>query len=192
MWTKHTSVVPGVIRTLGTIPRNVTQYYNKLKISEITPSEIWKAAMLGTAFILYQYLTDTSVFSYNGICYIIPVNVFIILYVWAWYFWMMMIWNQLQIAQTWIVQIFAGLYDLDQLCNSALLWKSSWFQTSNHTTGYLFHPDTYCFNPKHKLLFDNQLLANHTYGRTPNLTVPSGCCFFNLYASNRCRKTLQN
>ena len=39
---KHTSVVPIVMRALGKISRNFTQYYKQFQISEITLSELQK------------------------------------------------------------------------------------------------------------------------------------------------------
>ena len=70
----------------GNIIKKFDTVFKQLQISEITPSELQKMAILGVVYIFRRYLTDFRLGVKICICYIIPVNVFIILMGWAWCF----------------------------------------------------------------------------------------------------------
>ena len=53
---RKTTVVPVVIGALGAIPRDLTKHLNTLGLDKITPSQLQKAALLGTVHILRKYL----------------------------------------------------------------------------------------------------------------------------------------
>ena len=59
LWEKKATVVPVVIGALGAIPRDSTKHLNTLGLDKITPSQLQKAALLGTAHILRKYLWDS-------------------------------------------------------------------------------------------------------------------------------------
>ena len=52
---KKATVVPGVIRVLGEIPRDFVKHLKILGLDKISPSQLQKAALLGTAHILRKY-----------------------------------------------------------------------------------------------------------------------------------------
>ena len=52
LWERKATVVPVVIGALGAIPRDLTKHLNTLGLDKITPSQLQKAALLGTAHIL--------------------------------------------------------------------------------------------------------------------------------------------
>ena len=56
LWERKAMVVPVVIGALGAIPRDLTKHLNTLGLDKITPSQLQKAALLGTAHILRKYL----------------------------------------------------------------------------------------------------------------------------------------
>jgi hypothetical protein len=56
LWERKATVVPVVIGALGAIPRDLTKHLNTLGLDKITPSQLQKAALLGTAHILRKYL----------------------------------------------------------------------------------------------------------------------------------------
>lgn len=56
LWEKKAMVVPVVIGALGAIPRDLKKHLNTLGLDKITPSQLQKAALLGTAHILRKYL----------------------------------------------------------------------------------------------------------------------------------------
>ena len=54
---RKTTVVPVIVGALGAVPRDLTDHLKTLKLDKITPSQIQKAALLGTAHILRRYLS---------------------------------------------------------------------------------------------------------------------------------------
>ena len=56
LWERKATVVSVVIGALGAIPREQTKHLNTLGLDKITPSQLQKAALLGTAHILRKYL----------------------------------------------------------------------------------------------------------------------------------------
>ena len=56
LWERKATVVSVVIGVLGAIPRDLTKHLNTLGLDKITPSQLQKAALLGTAHILRKYL----------------------------------------------------------------------------------------------------------------------------------------
>ena len=56
LWEKKATVVPVVIGALGAIPRDLTKHLKTLGLDKISPSQLQKAALLGTAHILRKYL----------------------------------------------------------------------------------------------------------------------------------------
>jgi len=56
LWERKATVIPVVIGALGAIPRDLTKHLNTLGLDRITPSQLQKAALLGTAHILRKYL----------------------------------------------------------------------------------------------------------------------------------------
>ena len=56
LWEKKATVVPVVIGTLGVIPRDLVKHLKTLGLEKISPSQLQKAVLLGTAHILLKYL----------------------------------------------------------------------------------------------------------------------------------------
>ena len=56
LWEKKATVVPVVIGALGAIPRDLVKYLKTLGLDKISPSQLKKAVLLGTAHILRKYL----------------------------------------------------------------------------------------------------------------------------------------
>lgn len=56
LWEKKATVVPVVIGALGAIPRDLEKHLKTLGLDRISPSQLQKAALLGTAHILRKYL----------------------------------------------------------------------------------------------------------------------------------------
>ena len=56
LWERKATVVPVVIGALRAIPRDLTKHLITLGLDKITPSQLQKAALLGTAHILQKYL----------------------------------------------------------------------------------------------------------------------------------------
>ena len=56
LWERKATVVPVVIGALRAIPRDLKKHLNTLGLDKITPSQLQKAALLGTAHILRKYL----------------------------------------------------------------------------------------------------------------------------------------
>jgi hypothetical protein len=56
IWEKRATVVPVVIGALGAIPRDLQKHLETLGLDKISPSQLQKAALLGTANILRKYL----------------------------------------------------------------------------------------------------------------------------------------
>jgi hypothetical protein len=56
LWQKKAAVVPVVIGALGAIPRDLEKHLKTLGLDRISPSQLQKAALLGTAHILRKYL----------------------------------------------------------------------------------------------------------------------------------------
>ena len=57
---KTTTVVPVVIGALGAIPEDLVKHLKNLRFDKISPSQLQKAAQLGTAHILRKYLRFLS------------------------------------------------------------------------------------------------------------------------------------
>ena len=55
-WDKKATVVSMVIRAVGAIPRDLVKHLKTLGLDKISPSQLQKAALLGTAHILRRYL----------------------------------------------------------------------------------------------------------------------------------------
>ena len=53
---KKATVVPVIIGALGAIPKDLEKHLKTLKLGKITPSQLQKTALLGTAHILRRYL----------------------------------------------------------------------------------------------------------------------------------------
>ena len=56
LWEKKVTVVPVVIGALGAIPRDLVKHLKTLGLDKISPSQLQKAVLLGTAHILRKYL----------------------------------------------------------------------------------------------------------------------------------------
>ena len=56
LWERKATVVPVVIGALGAIPKDFKKHLSTIGIDKITPSQLQKAALLGTAHILRKYL----------------------------------------------------------------------------------------------------------------------------------------
>ena len=56
LWEKKATVVPVVIGALRAIPRDLVKYLKTLGHDKISPSQLQKAVLLGTAHILRKYL----------------------------------------------------------------------------------------------------------------------------------------
>ena len=56
LWEKKATVVPVVIGALGAIPRGLVKHLKTLRLGKISPSQLQKAVLLGTAHILRKYL----------------------------------------------------------------------------------------------------------------------------------------
>ena len=52
LWEKKTTVVPVVIGALGSIPGDLEKHLKTLGLDKISPSQLQKAVLLGTAHIL--------------------------------------------------------------------------------------------------------------------------------------------
>ena len=56
LWERKAMVVPVVIGTLEAVPTGLTKHLKTLGIDKISPAQLQKAALLGTAHILRKYL----------------------------------------------------------------------------------------------------------------------------------------
>ena len=56
LWERKAIVVPVVIGAQGAIPKALTKHLKTLGIDKISPAQLQKAALLGTANILRKYL----------------------------------------------------------------------------------------------------------------------------------------
>ena len=56
LWEKKATVVPVVIGALGAIPRDLIKHLKTLGLDKVSPSQLQKAVLLGTAHILRKYL----------------------------------------------------------------------------------------------------------------------------------------
>ena len=56
LWERKATVVPVVIGALGAVPKGLTKHLKTLGIDKISPAQLQKAALLGTAHILRKYL----------------------------------------------------------------------------------------------------------------------------------------
>ena len=56
LWGKQATVVPVVIRSLGAIPRDLRKHLRTIGLESISPSQLQKTVLLGTAHILRKYL----------------------------------------------------------------------------------------------------------------------------------------
>ena len=54
LWEKKATVVPVVIGALGAIPKDLIKHLKTLGLDKISPSQLQKAALLGTAHILQK------------------------------------------------------------------------------------------------------------------------------------------
>ena len=56
LWEKQAPVVPVVIGSLGAIPRDLRMHLRMIGLESISPSQLQKTVLLGTAHILRKYL----------------------------------------------------------------------------------------------------------------------------------------
>ena len=56
LWEKQATVVPIVIGSLGTIPRDLREHLRMIGLESISPNQLQKTVLLGTAHILHKYL----------------------------------------------------------------------------------------------------------------------------------------
>ena len=56
LWEKQATVVPVVIGSLGAIPRDLRKHLRTIGLENISPSQLQKTVLLGTAHILRKYL----------------------------------------------------------------------------------------------------------------------------------------
>ena len=56
LWEKKATIVPVVIGALGVITRDLVKHLKTFGLDKISPSQLQKAAILGTAHILRKYL----------------------------------------------------------------------------------------------------------------------------------------
>ena len=56
LWEKQAMVVPVVIESLSAIPRDLRNHLRKICLQSISPSQLQKRVLLGTAHILRNYL----------------------------------------------------------------------------------------------------------------------------------------
>ncbi|XP_053149009.1 uncharacterized protein LOC128343627 isoform X2 [Hemicordylus capensis] len=56
LWQKKTKIIPVVIGALGAVPKDLEEHLNTIGATEISISQLQKAALLGTAYILRRYL----------------------------------------------------------------------------------------------------------------------------------------
>ena len=56
LWEKHATVVPVVIGSLGVIPRDLRKHLRTIGLESISPSQLHKVVLLGTAHILRKFL----------------------------------------------------------------------------------------------------------------------------------------
>ena len=56
LWEKQATVVPVVIGSLGVIPRDLRKHLRTIGLESISPSQLQKTVLLGTAHILRKYL----------------------------------------------------------------------------------------------------------------------------------------
>ena len=56
LWEKQATVVPVVIGSLGAIQRDLRKHLRTIGLENISPSQLQKTALLGTAHILRKYL----------------------------------------------------------------------------------------------------------------------------------------
>ena len=56
LWEKQATVVPVVIGSLGAIPRDLRKHLRTIGLESISPSQLQKTVLLGTAHILRKYL----------------------------------------------------------------------------------------------------------------------------------------
>ena len=59
LWEKKATVVPVMIGALGAILRDLVKHLKTLGLDKISPSQLQKAVLLGTAHILRKYLYDS-------------------------------------------------------------------------------------------------------------------------------------
>ena len=59
LWEKKAVVIPVVVGALGAVPKKLGKYLEKVGIDRITTEQIQRTAILGTAYILRKYLTDS-------------------------------------------------------------------------------------------------------------------------------------
>ena len=55
LWEKQATVVPVVIGSLGAIPRDLGKHLRTIGLKSISPSQLQKTVLLGTAHILCKY-----------------------------------------------------------------------------------------------------------------------------------------
>ena len=56
LWEKQAIVVPVVTGSLGAIPRDLRKHLRTIGLESISPSQLQKTVILGTAHILRKYL----------------------------------------------------------------------------------------------------------------------------------------
>ena len=56
LWEKQTTLVPVVIGSLGAIRRDLRKHIRTIGLERISPSQLQKTVLLGTAHILRKYL----------------------------------------------------------------------------------------------------------------------------------------
>ena len=56
LWEKQATVVPVVIGSLGAIPRDLKKHLRMIGLESISPSQLKKTVLMGTAYILCKYL----------------------------------------------------------------------------------------------------------------------------------------
>ena len=56
LWEKQVTVVPVVIGSLGALPRDLRKHLRTIGLKNISPSQLQKTVLLGTAHILRKYL----------------------------------------------------------------------------------------------------------------------------------------
>ena len=56
LWEKQATVVPVVIGSLGAIPRDLKKHLRTIGLKSISPRQLQKTVLMGTAHILCKYL----------------------------------------------------------------------------------------------------------------------------------------
>ena len=56
LWEKQATIVPVVIGSLGTIPRDLRKHLRTIDLESISSSQLQKTVLLGTTHILRKYL----------------------------------------------------------------------------------------------------------------------------------------